>query len=64
MTPINNNTFVGASATTLWTLRNRADGVLDDPWAVDLFGLVGAVDYGYADAGHTRGRGKRHNTWM
>jgi hypothetical protein len=40
MTPVDTNTVVGASATALRTLRNSADGVLDAPRAVGLFGLV------------------------
>jgi len=40
----------GVSATTLWTLRNRAveakrsDGVIRDPWAITVFD---AIDYDY-----------------
>jgi O-methyltransferase involved in polyketide biosynthesis len=44
----------GVSATTLWTLHNRAseakrsDGVIRDPWAVTLFD---AIDYDYRKFG-------------
>ncbi|NVN49658.1 class I SAM-dependent methyltransferase [Mycolicibacterium hippocampi] len=44
----------GVSATTLWTLRNRAgeakrsDGVIRDPWAITLFD---AIDYDYPKFG-------------
>lgn len=47
---IDGNTLQGVSATTLWTLRNRAveakrpDRVLDDPLAVMLYD---AIDYDY-----------------
>jgi O-methyltransferase involved in polyketide biosynthesis len=50
MTTIDGNTLAGVSATTLWTLRNRAieaqrpDGVIDDPWAITLFK---SIDYDY-----------------
>jgi O-methyltransferase involved in polyketide biosynthesis len=55
MTMVDGNTLVGVSATTLWTLRNRAieakraHGVLDDPWAVELFD---AIDYDYGKFGN------------
>jgi O-methyltransferase involved in polyketide biosynthesis len=47
---VDGNTLDGVSATTLWTLRNRAveakrpDGMIDDPWAVALFDTI-AYDY-------------------
>ncbi len=47
---IDGNALAGVSATTLWTLHNRASearrpgGVIDDPWAVRLFDAVG-YDY-------------------
>jgi O-methyltransferase involved in polyketide biosynthesis len=50
MTKVDGNSLVGVSATTLWTLRNRAveakgpGGVLDDPWAIGLFDMI---DYDY-----------------
>lgn len=50
MTVIDGNTLGGVSATTLWTLHNRAseakrpDGVLRDPWAVTLYDTI-AYDY-------------------
>ncbi|OHU94257.1 class I SAM-dependent methyltransferase [Mycobacterium talmoniae] len=50
MALVDGNTLRGVSATTLWTLRNRAaeaarpDGVIDDPWAVTLFD---AISYDY-----------------
>jgi O-methyltransferase involved in polyketide biosynthesis len=50
MTVIDGNTLDGVSATTLWTLHNRAseakrsDGVIRDPWAVTLFDAI-AYDY-------------------
>ncbi|MDR3658915.1 MAG: class I SAM-dependent methyltransferase [Mycobacterium sp.] len=46
MTRIDGNTLAGVSATTLWTLQNRAteakrsDGVIRDPWAVTLFDSI------------------------
>jgi len=49
-TSIDGNVLDGVSATTLWTLRNRAeeakrsDGVIRDPWAITLFD---AIDYDY-----------------
>jgi O-methyltransferase involved in polyketide biosynthesis len=55
MTTVDGSTLVGVSATTLWTLRNRAaeakraHGVLDDPWAVKLFD---AIDYDYEKFGN------------
>lgn len=54
MTAIDGNTLEGVSATTLWTLHNRAteakrsDGVIRDPWAVALFD---AIDYDYRKFG-------------
>jgi O-methyltransferase involved in polyketide biosynthesis len=54
MTAIDGNVLEGVSATTLWTLRNRAteakrsDGVIRDPWAVTL---LDAIDYDYATFG-------------
>lgn len=51
---IDGNTLDGVSATTLWTLRNRAtearraDGVISDPWAIRLFD---AIDYDYKKFG-------------
>lgn len=50
MTAIDGNILEGVSATTLWTLHNRAseakrsDGVIRDPWAVTLFDAI-AYDY-------------------
>jgi O-methyltransferase involved in polyketide biosynthesis len=47
---INGEQLDGVSATTLWTLRNRAaeagrpDAVLDDPWAIRLYE---AISYDY-----------------
>lgn len=47
---IDGNVLDGVSATTLWTLHNRAteakrsDGVIRDPWAVTLFDTI---DYDY-----------------
>jgi O-methyltransferase involved in polyketide biosynthesis len=54
MTTIDGNTLEGVSATTLWTLHNRAteakraDGVIRDPWAVVLFDTI---DYDYRKFG-------------
>jgi O-methyltransferase involved in polyketide biosynthesis len=54
MTAIDGNVLEGVSATTLWTLRNRAteakrpDGVIRDPLAVTL---LEAIDYDYAKFG-------------
>jgi O-methyltransferase involved in polyketide biosynthesis len=51
---IDGNRLAGVSATTLWTLRNRAveaareDAVIDDPWAVRLHE---AIDYDYGRFG-------------
>jgi O-methyltransferase involved in polyketide biosynthesis len=51
---IDGNTLEGVSATTLWTLHNRAteakrsDGVIRDPWAVTLFD---AISYDYRKFG-------------
>jgi len=42
MTTVDGNCLAGVSATTLWTLRNRAieakrpNGVIDHPWAITL----------------------------
>jgi O-methyltransferase involved in polyketide biosynthesis len=50
MSAIDGNTLEGVSATTLWTLHNRAseakrsDGVIRDPWAVTLFDTI-SYDY-------------------
>jgi hypothetical protein len=50
VTNIDGDVLEGVSATTLWTLRNRAteakrfDGVIRDPWAVTL---LDAIDYDY-----------------
>jgi O-methyltransferase involved in polyketide biosynthesis len=50
MSVIDGNTLDGVSATTLWTLHNRAseakrsDGVIRDPWAVTLFDSI-SYDY-------------------
>ncbi|MBB2993135.1 O-methyltransferase involved in polyketide biosynthesis [Mycolicibacterium iranicum] len=50
-TAIDGNILEGVSATTLWTLRNRAveatrsDGVIRDPWAVTVFDGI-EYDYG------------------
>jgi O-methyltransferase involved in polyketide biosynthesis len=47
---IDGNQLAGVSATTLWTLRNRAveaerpDAVIDDPWAIRLYE---AISYDY-----------------
>jgi O-methyltransferase involved in polyketide biosynthesis len=47
---VDGNKLDGVSATTLWTLRNRAveamrpDAVIDDPWAVRLYE---AIDYDF-----------------
>lgn len=49
-TSIDGSVLDGVSATTLWTLRNRAaeakrsDGVIRDPWAITVFD---AIDYDY-----------------
>jgi len=54
MTVIDGNTLEGVSATTLWTLHNRAteakrsDGVIRDPWAVTL---LDTIDYDYLKFG-------------
>jgi O-methyltransferase involved in polyketide biosynthesis len=54
MTVIDGNTLEGVSATTLWTLHNRATeagrpgGVLNDPMAVELYQ---AIDYDYLKFG-------------
>ena len=54
MTVIDGNALQGVSATTLWTLRNRAteakrsDGVIRDPWAVTL---LDAIEYDYRKFG-------------
>lgn len=54
ITRIDGNVLAGVSATTLWTLRNRAteairsDGVIRDPLAVTLFD---AIDYDYRKFG-------------
>ncbi|MEO3757705.1 class I SAM-dependent methyltransferase [Mycobacterium sp. B14F4] len=51
---IDGNVLDGVSATTLWTLHNRAseakrsDGVIRDPWAVTLFDTI---DYDYRKFG-------------
>lgn len=51
---VDGNVLEGVSATTLWTLHNRAseakrsDGVIRDPWAVVLFD---AIDYDYRKFG-------------
>jgi hypothetical protein len=58
MTMAEGNTLVRISATTMWTLRNRAteamrgERVLDDPWGVELFGFFGAVDYDHGKFGN------------
>lgn len=50
MSTIDGNGLQGVSATTLWTLHNRAseakrsDGVIRDPWAVTLFDTI-SYDY-------------------
>ena len=50
MTVIDGNTLDGVSATTLWTLHNRADearrpdGAIEDPWAVALYDKI-TYDY-------------------
>ena len=49
-TTIDGSVLDGVSATTLWTLRNRAaeakrsDGVIRDPWAITV---LDAIDYDY-----------------
>jgi O-methyltransferase involved in polyketide biosynthesis len=54
MAVVDGNTLEGVSATTLWTLHNRAseakrpDRVLEDPWAIKLFD---AIDYDYLKFG-------------
>lgn len=54
MATIDGNTLEGVSATTLWTLHNRAteakrsDGAIDDPHAVEVFD---AIDYDYLKFG-------------
>ena len=54
MTTVSGEVLEGVSATTLWTLRNRAseakrsDGVIRDPWAVTLFD---AISYDYLKFG-------------
>lgn len=54
MTTIDGNTLEGVSATTLWTLHNRAteakraDSSIDDPRAVEVFD---AIDYDYLKFG-------------
>ncbi|AFM18701.1 O-methyltransferase involved in polyketide biosynthesis [Mycolicibacterium chubuense NBB4] len=51
VTPIDGEVLEGVSATTLWTLRNRAteakraDGVIRDPWAITLLDAI-TYDYG------------------
>ncbi|MGE2723257.1 class I SAM-dependent methyltransferase [Mycolicibacterium pulveris] len=51
---VDGNVLEGVSATTLWTLHNRAseakrsDGVIRDPWAVALFDTI---DYDYLKFG-------------
>jgi O-methyltransferase involved in polyketide biosynthesis len=51
---VDGNVLEGVSATTLWTLNNRAseakrsDGVIRDPWAVTLFDTI---DYDYGKFG-------------
>ena len=50
MTTAGGQALEGVSATTLWTLHNRAseakrsDGVIRDPWAVTLFDVI-SYDY-------------------
>jgi O-methyltransferase involved in polyketide biosynthesis len=54
MTAIDGNTLEGVSATTLWTLHNRAteakrsDGAIRDPWSVTLYD---AISYDYRKFG-------------
>ncbi len=54
MTTIDGNTLGGVSATSLWTLRNRAsearrsDGTIEDPLAIEVFD---AIDYDYLKFG-------------
>ncbi len=51
MVAISGEALEGVSATTLWTLRNRAteakrvNALIDDPWAVKLFDSI-SYDYG------------------
>lgn len=53
-TAVDGSVLDGVSATTLWTLRNRAaeakrsDGVIRDPWAITVYD---AIDYDYAKFG-------------
>lgn len=57
MTMVDGNTVVDASAAPRQTLRKhateakRAGRVLDDRWAIKLFGFFGAVDYRYGKFG-------------
>jgi O-methyltransferase involved in polyketide biosynthesis len=50
LSEVDGNTLDGVSATSLWTLQNRAreakrpDGVIDDPWAAHLYDAI-AYDY-------------------
>jgi O-methyltransferase involved in polyketide biosynthesis len=50
ISPVDGSVLDGVSATTLWTLHNRAseakrsDGVIRDPWAVTLFDTI-SYDY-------------------
>ena len=54
LSEVDGNILAGVSATTLWTLHNRAteakrsDGVIRDPWAVTLFD---AISYDYRKFG-------------
>lgn len=54
MATVTGETLDGVSATTLWTLRNRAteakrsDGVISDPWAIRLFE---SITYDYSKFG-------------
>ena len=54
LSEVDGNILDGVSATTLWTLHNRAseakrsDGVIRDPWAVTLFD---AIEYDYRKFG-------------
>lgn len=54
MTAIDGSVLDGVSATTLWTLRNRAaeakrsDGVIRDPWAITV---LDSIEYDYGKFG-------------
>lgn len=60
MTVIDGNSLDGVSATTLWTLHNRAseakrpDGAIEDPWAITLYDAIGYdyLKFGKANQSH------------